>query len=170
MLRDYRSSDEAAFVAYHDDPSFAAHYPVDETGPEHARRVFGSFLEWQEASPRLNFQFAVCRQGDDRTIGSCGVRRHAAASTEADFGIELARSHWGQHGVAIEIAMATMDWAFDHLPVCALTAQTAATNEVVTRMAERAGFERCPIEPHVRDQGVVRWRLERPDAGALPTW
>ena len=100
-------------------------------------------MAWQIENPRLNYQVAVCHSADDnRLIGSCGIRRESQATDEAAFGIELARPYWGRHGFAVEIATAMINWAFSQFPLTALTADTALSNTVVARLAERGGFDR----------------------------
>ncbi len=155
LLRDFRVSDAADFIRYQTDPAFTLHHAPEELGIAHARSVFQRFLEWRQETPRLNYQLAICHPAKgDRLIGSCGVRRERLKPGTAEFGIELVRSCWGRHGYATEIGDAMIEWAFTHLPVTALLAETALGNDVAARLADRAGFER------LRKDEKQMWRLD----------
>ncbi len=145
LLRDYRAVDEAAFISYQTDPAFAIHHLPAELGEDHARSVFHLFIQWRHAVPRINYQLAICRKGDGELIGSCGVRMERQLVGEGIFGIELARPYWGRHGYALEVSVAMIDWAFAILPVQTLLADTATSNAIVARLAEKAGFKRTQL-------------------------
>ena len=146
----------AGFVAYQNDPGFTIFHQADELGEAHARHVFQCFLDWQQATPRQNYQFAISFLNDaEKVIGSCGIRREGCAAGEAVFGVELARPYWGRYRYAQEVSNAMITWAFTELHLSALTADTAFGNSAVARLAESAGFTRT----HADDKQW--WRLER---------
>jgi RimJ/RimL family protein N-acetyltransferase len=156
VLREVCRDDEPAFVRYQTDTDFAAHYLPAEKGADHARTVFGQFLEWQAERPRRRFQLAVCHAADPSAmIGSSGVRLDSI-SHEAEFGIELSRQHWGRYGYAIEIAGAVINFAFEDLGVRILMAESALSNAAAARLARAAGFR--PVFTDAK----IQWRLEGP--------
>ena len=98
VLREFQPGDVDQFVAYQTDPGFSIFHNQSELGDAHAREVFQLFLDWQEPTPRHNYQFAVSLLNDDSSlIGSCGVRMGGCAAGEAVFGVELARPYWGRY-------------------------------------------------------------------------
>jgi ribosomal-protein-alanine N-acetyltransferase len=154
ILREYRAGDRDAFIAYQTDPRFTLYHSEDELGEAQAAAVFGLFLAWQ-TEPRLNYQLAIERRADGALVGSCGVRMEGCAPGEAVFGIELARDCWGRFGYATETARALVDWAFTHLRLDALVADTAHDNAAVARLAKWAGFEQDRLAEK------QWWRLSR---------
>jgi len=155
LLRDYAPADCDQFVAYQTDPAFTVYHHDEELGSDNARAVFQLFLDWAGQQPRLNYQLAIVVRDDPVTlIGSCGVRMEGCADGEAIFGVELARPHWGRYRYAEEVSSAMIAWAFRHLPLHALVADTAVENSAVARLAESAGF----VRTHVGEKQW--WRLE----------
>jgi RimJ/RimL family protein N-acetyltransferase len=158
ILREYRPADREAFVAYQTAPAFTLFHREDELGADLAHAVFDLFLEWPKQQPRLNFQLAIApRDDEDHLIGSCGVRMERCAEGEAVFGVELARAYWGRYRYAEEASSALIDWAFQHLPLRALVADTAPDNLAVARLARAAGF----VQAQVAEGEKQGWRLER---------
>lgn len=156
VLREYRSADRAPFLAYQTDPAFTIFHNENELEAANARGVFQLFMEWQQGTPRLNYQLAIGMRNDDAVlIGSCGIRMEGCPDGEAIFGVELARAYWGRFGYAQEASDALINWAFDTLNLSALVADTAFDNAAVARLAEAAGF----VRTHSEDKQW--WRLER---------
>lgn len=156
LLREYRRADRAQFLTYQTDPRFTVFHHPDELGAAPAERAFDCFIDWQQQAPRRNFQLAIVPRDDDQSLlGSVGIRLDGCAAGEAVFGIELARPWWGRYRYAHEAGIAMIDWAFKHLALAALLADTAFENGAVTRLAEAAGF----TPSGAADKQC--WRLER---------
>lgn len=84
MLREFLPEDVELFVAYQTDPAFTIFHHQDELGDAHAQRVFQLFLDWQQSSPRYNYQFAISPLNDgSKLIGSCGIRMDGCVRGEA---------------------------------------------------------------------------------------
>ncbi|KQW93357.1 hypothetical protein ASC94_11990 [Massilia sp. Root418] len=157
VLREFRPADRAQFLAYQTDPAFTIFHDDNELEAANANNVFQLFLEWQQQTPRQNYQLAICMGSDDAIlIGSCGVRMQGCRDGEAIFGIELARPYWGRFGYAQEASAALIGWAFATLDLSTLIADTAFGNAAVARLAEAAGF----VRTHADDKQW--WRLSRP--------
>jgi RimJ/RimL family protein N-acetyltransferase len=155
-LRDYREEDRGAFVAYQTDPDFIRNRRAEALTARAANDVFDRFLLWRDATPRLNFQFAVSPlEMPNMIIGSCGIRRAGCADGEAEFGMELVPAFWGK-GAGAEIGAALIGWAWDNLRLRAIRADTAPDNLAAARLAEKLGFSRAD-----RDERQ-HWRLEGP--------
>lgn len=156
MLREFLPEDVEQFVAYQTDPAFTIFHHQDELGDAHAQRVFQLFLDWQQSSPRYNYQFAISPLDDgSKLIGSCGIRMDGCVQGEAVFGVELARPYWGRYRYPQEISEALISWAFDELKLSAVIADTAFENTAVARLAESAGF----VRTHAGDKQW--WHLDR---------
>lgn len=166
VIREFRPRDAEQFLAYQTDPAFTIFHHQEELGTAQAQRVFQLFLDWQESTPRDNYQFAVSPLHDDsELIGCCGIRMEGCAPNEAVFGVELARPYWGRYRYPHEISEALISWGFDALNLSALIADTAFENTAVARLAESAGF----VRTHASDKQW--WRLDRASwIGAATGW
>jgi ribosomal-protein-alanine N-acetyltransferase len=144
VLRDFTPTDEAAFIAYQSDPTFG-------------HELVARFEAWRRATPRLNFQLAVCRRDAASTlIGCCGLRRESLPSGVAEFGLELAPSWQGRYRYALEITEAMLGFGFETLGLDEIMGRTAEANERVHRLARWYGATLAS-----REEGKVLWRFSR---------
>jgi hypothetical protein len=72
-------------------------------------------------------------------IGSCGIRKSAADTIEAEFGCELAPAAWG-HGYAAEASSAILAFGFSKLRLRRIFATTTTTNRQAIALARRLGM------------------------------
>jgi RimJ/RimL family protein N-acetyltransferase len=164
LLREYVERDAAAFLAYHSDPRAREFHDPDHTQPARLHALVPLFVRWAEEVPRSNWQLAiVTRDAPDTLIGSVGLRTSGAPSDMAEFGLELAPSHWGR-GYASEAAESLLDFGFSTLRLTAVRGTTVSANERVTRLVERLGFRRVAEEegsPWLAARGwrEVTWEL-----------
>ncbi len=113
--------------------------------------------------------FSVIRKADRRWIGRIGPwRPEGRPGPEVGWG--LSRDAWGQ-GYAMEAAMRTMDWAFDHLGWSEAIHTIDPDNAPSIALAHRLGSERLrssalppPFADKVVDvygQTAGQWRARR---------
>ena len=113
--------------------------------------------------------FCVIRKQDSRWIGRIGPwRPEGWPGNEVGWG--LARDAWGQ-GYALEAAVASLDWAFDHLGWDAVIHCIDPQNSASIRLARKLGSENLgpgkmppPYEASRVDlygQTAQQWRARR---------
>jgi RimJ/RimL family protein N-acetyltransferase len=164
LLREYVDRDAAAFLAYQSDPRAREFYDPEHTQPARLRTLVPLFMQWAQETPRSNWQLAiVTREVPDTLIGSVGLRTSEAPPGMAEFGLELAPSHWGR-GYATEAAESLLAFGFSTLRLAAVRGITVSANERVTRLVEKLGFRRVAEEegsPWLAARGwrEVTWEL-----------
>lgn len=142
-LRDFTPADEAAFVAYRDDPG-------------QGRSLLERFAAWRKAEPRTNFQLAVCRRDEAETlVGCCGLRGEGMAPGIAEYGLELAPTWQGRYRYAIEITEAMFGYGFDTLQLDEIVGKTTEANDRIHRLA---GWYGAVLGAH--GGGAVEWRIK----------
>ena len=119
---------------------------------------------WREKS---EFNWAITRRHDDRTIGMIGAR---ITMHGAELGYVLGRAHWGQ-GMMSEAAGAVTTWALDEPTIHRVWAVCDVDNPASARVMEKLGMERegklRAWSPHPNVSDVPRdcWcyaRIKRP--------
>ncbi|VDS09830.1 anhydro-N-acetylmuramic acid kinase [Paracoccus haematequi] len=155
MVREFTEHDREAFIACHMDPEFSRFHLESERGAAHASSVFDLFLLWQREEPRLNYQLAVAPRDDPKTyLGNVGVRMGGLAPGQADLGIELISSCWG-NGAATEIMAAILPWATRRFGLTTFIAETAIENAAAEQLARKTGLRQFSM-------GEKRmWRSDR---------
>lgn len=139
-VREFTEHDREAFIACHLDPKFSQFHLESERGAAHASAVFDLFLIWQREEPRKNHQFAIAPNEDPRAyIGNVGVRTGEMVPGEAELGVELISSYWG-NGAATEIMEAVVPWAARRLNLTSFVAETAVDNVAAQRLAQKVGL------------------------------
>ena len=162
LLRDWRDSDLAPFVAMNADPVVMEFFP-ETYSEERTRRFVERIRErWTELGYGL---WAVERKDTERFIGYVGLWPAAfpAHFTPAvEVGWRLAADQWG-HGYATEGAQAALDYGFNTVGLKEIVSFTSAINVRSWRVMERLGMRRDvsgdfehpdvpeghPVRPHV---------------------
>ena len=166
LLRDFEDADREAFLAYQMEPRYLALYDFDSNDLQRAEDLFRHFRDWAEAVPRTNFQFGLFDRGDGSLLGTAGLRN--ADRNAAIFGMELAPWVWGRFGLALDAAVALIEFGFGDLNLGCIVGDTASGNTRVERLArwlgarpvaERAG----PEWMRARGWREVDWALSRRD-------
>jgi ribosomal-protein-alanine N-acetyltransferase len=167
LLREFTGDDGPALCAYHADPRYAEFYPPEELGPDHARQLLLRFMQWSTERPRRNYQFAIVHlRNPQGLLGCCGLRGEGFDADQAELGIELAPSHWGRYGYAIEVASAMLDFGFRDLCLQEVRGFSNSANTLVTRLAYRYGAVKIGVRPgpgwmSARGWSQTEWRLTR---------
>ena len=152
LLRDFVESDWQAVLDYQQDPLYLRYNEWPSRTADEVRHFVQMFLDQQQQTPRIKFQFAVTLKSTGRLIGNCGVRRAPAAAREADIGYELNSAYWG-NGYATESARAVMRFGFTHMDLERITAWCVADNLASARVLEKLGMrleERVPRHQHFK--------------------
>ena len=143
--------DAPALLAYQADPRAREFYDPAQAHAARLQALVPLFVRWAEEVPRLNWQLAIAtRQAPAKLIGSVGLRQRGAPRGMAEFGLELAASHWGR-GYATEAAEALLEFGFTTLHLTAVRCTTVSANVRVTRLVQRLGFRR------VAEDGGSAW-------------
>ena len=158
-LREWRGSDVPAIVAMCRDPDVIrfTSVPVPYTADD-ARL-------WLDLHPGRvaagdGAAFAITEEGDDRPVGSIGVRvLHDQGIAETGYHVVPERRGRGLATAALRLVAA---WTFTELPVARLQLTTHLDNLGSQRVAEKAGFTR---------EGVLRaWVDQRGERVDLVMW
>lgn len=70
--------------------------------------------------------------------GWCGLKKHSAGFV--DIGYRIKKTSWGQ-GIASEVALATLDYAKNHLKLKEVIGRTADENVASVKVLEKCGME-----------------------------
>lgn len=154
LLRDFRSDDWRAVLAYQKDPRYLRYYAWAGRTAGEVRRFVQMFVDQQHVEPRTHFQLAVIRRESGELIGNAGLRRPAAWSHDAEIGYELAPDHWGR-GYATEAGQAILRFGFVDLGLHRIAAWTLADNIASVRVLEKLGLS---LEGRLRDREVFKGR------------
>lgn len=158
LLREYVDQDVQAFLAYHSDPRAREFYDPDHTQPARLQALVPLFMQWAREAPRLNWQLGIVTRDEPHTlVGSVGLRLSGAPQGMAEFGLELAPSHWGR-GYATEAAESLLAFGFSTLQLAAVRGTTVSANARVTRLVERLGFRRVAEEEGSAWLAARGWR------------
>jgi len=154
VLRDYKTDDWPAVLAYQGDKRYLQFYPWTERTEAEVRDFVQMFLDQQAERPRRKFQFAITLPHEGRLIGSCGIRRKNENDWEADIGFELAPEYWGQ-GYATEAVTAVVDFGFRKLLLHRISSWCIAENTASARVLERLGLQ---LEGRLRENDYFKGR------------
>jgi len=139
ILRPWRPSDAESCFEYASNPLIGqgAGWPP-HIGIENTKQVIRDFLMNPDT-------YAITLKGDDRAIGSIGLRIGFAlfgeiAPEEAEIGYWIGEPYWGQ-GLIPEAARALIEYAFTDLNISKLWCGYFETNLKSARVSEKLGFK-----------------------------
>lgn len=95
---------------------------------------------------KTDLVLVVHRQSDTEPLGSCGLHGIHWLARWAEFGLLLAREHWGQ-GYGREITERMLDYAFDELNLEALRLRVNVSHERARKCYDAVGY---------KEEGVLR--------------
>ena len=183
ILREFVFEDWPAVLAYQSDPRYLHYYPWLDREPEQVQAFVQTFLDQQQARPRIKFQLAItlrqpdfspCPPEDELNhtpvqplIGNCGIRLEAAGVDYADLGYEINPVHWGK-GYATEAARAMLDFGFRELGVQRIWAWCNAENRASSRVLEKLGMHlsrRITEDQYFKDRwwDTLAYEITRPE-------
>jgi RimJ/RimL family protein N-acetyltransferase len=156
VLRDFRPGDEAAIHAFSSDPEVAAHMFFAARTESDSRRYLQRMLESQQESPRMTWELAVLRRGEDWPIGACDLT--LVKAREADLGYLLGREAWGQ-GFATELARALVSAGFEQLGLERIFAICEVTHIASAHVLEKAGLRYVHTLAQYREAKGRSWDM-----------
>lgn len=142
LLRSFRASDLASFMAYRNDPEVARYQgwsvPYSEQDASHFVAAMRAF-EQPEAGEHV--QMAIEHRDSQAMIGDVMCHIHRRDPRQATIGYTLARPWWGQ-GYALEAVRALLDYLFSRRNMHRVIADCDVDNTASWRLLERIGFRR----------------------------
>jgi [ribosomal protein S5]-alanine N-acetyltransferase len=138
-LRDFRPDDWPVAPAYQSDPRYLRYYAWTGRTEADVRAFMQLFLDQQAVAPRWKWQLAITLPGDDRPIGSSGLRLDEPGSRVGNIGYELDPEHWG-HGYATEAAREMVRFGFGDLGLHRIWSWCVADNGASARVLEKVGM------------------------------
>ena len=156
LLRELRSDDWPAVLAYQSDPRYLRHYAWEGRSAEDVQAFLEELVSWQHEEPRHRYQLAVTLRETGELIGNCGLRLDQPDATQGDIGYELTPAQWG-HGYATEAAHAMLAFGFGELRLHRIWSWCLADNQASVQVLERLGMR---LEGHQRQVHWVKgsWR------------
>jgi [ribosomal protein S5]-alanine N-acetyltransferase len=153
LLRDFRIDDVDAIHAYASDPEVTRYMFYGPRTDAETREYLAWLLKTQEQQPRMTWELAVVRRGQDRPIGACDLTLES--ERVADLGYILGREAWGQ-GLGTEVATVLVRAGFEQLGLERIFAICDVDNVASARVLEKAGLVRTrTLERHREAKG--RW-------------
>jgi RimJ/RimL family protein N-acetyltransferase len=140
LLRRFRETDLATFLAYRNDPEVARYQDWEGSTEEEALRVIHVSEHEEPFAPGEWFQFAVALKETEQLVGDLGFRV-GEDGRQAEVGYTLAREHWG-NGYASEAVIRLLDHAFGVLGLHRVSAVVDQENLPSIALLERIELRR----------------------------
>jgi len=153
-LREYRTDDVAAVLAYASDPEVTRYLPWGPEGPEEVSAFLERTAAEAREAPRRQWELAAVRRDTQELLGAGRIGIVSFENRLGDVGYVLRRDAWGK-GLGGEIAELLVRFGFAGLGLHRIEATCDPENQASRRVLERAGL-RC--EGLVREHLLVRGR------------
>ena len=140
-LRDLVEGDWIALHAIESDPDVNRYEAYDAFDEAKAREYIARAIADATIEPRMVWQFAITRRGDDRLLGRCGFRRTASEPRIAELWVGLDPREHGA-GLATEAVRRMITFAFDDLGLHRVYGDCDPRNTASARLMERLGMRR----------------------------
>lgn len=137
-LRRLTARDLDPFLAYRTDPEVARYQSWEQMDRDRAHQFLVAVGEMGLLQPDQWTQIGVALAKSDSLIGDIGIFI-AADAAEAELGITLARSAWGQ-GLATLAFQAAIQLVFAQTPVRQIRAWADTRNAPSVRLLQRVGM------------------------------
>jgi RimJ/RimL family protein N-acetyltransferase len=144
ILRRFRESDLAPFLAYLNDPEVARYQTWESYTEQQAREVIEKQKNLEPGLPGQWFTFALELKETERLVGHVALKIIEAG--QAEIGFTMARSSHGK-GLACEGTACVLDYLFTKLRLHRVVAIADCDNEKSIALLERLGMRR---EGHFR--------------------
>ena len=141
ILRRFKDSDLAPFMAYRNDPEVARYQSWDSCDEREARAFIREMQSAQSGVPGEWFGFAIESKDTQDLIGDCALRVDEDEPYRAEIGFTLARGYQGR-GFASEAVSRLLDYAFDALGLHRVVAIADCRNAPSVALLERMGMRR----------------------------
>ncbi len=141
VLRRFRESDLASFIAYRNDREVARYQSWDSISRAEAERFIKQQSHQRPGVPGRWFQFAAEVKAGGALAGDCALLVVRSTRRTGEIGYTFAREF--QHlGLATEAAQAVLDFAFESLLLTRVIATTDCRNGPSVALMERLGMKR----------------------------
>jgi RimJ/RimL family protein N-acetyltransferase len=140
ILRRFKASDLAPFLAYRNDPEVARYQTWDSYTEREATAMIEELESLQPGTPGEWLQFAIELKKTGALIGDCALKAEEDGR-QAEVGFTLSREHQGK-GYAAEAVSRLLDYAFGDLGLHRVVAITDQENEPSFTLLERLGMRR----------------------------
>ena len=141
ILRHFKDSDLASFMAYRNDPEVARYQDWESYDEQEAIAFIREMEPARPGVPGEWFQFAIESKGTGALIGDCALRVDEHEPYRAEIGFTLARKHQGK-GFASEAVSRLLDYAFDDLGLHRVVALADCRNAPSVALLDRLGMRR----------------------------
>jgi len=141
ILRRFKDSDLAPFMAYRNDPEVARYQSWESCNEREARSFIREAGSARVGVPGEWFGFAIESKDTGDLIGDCALRVDEHEPYRAEIGFTLAREHQGR-GFASEAVSRLLDYAFDTLGLHRVVAIADRRNAPSWALLERVGMRR----------------------------
>lgn len=152
-LRPITADDTELAVRWRNQPSVVANFlyrkPITQKDHENwlANKVFKGLVH----------QFIVCRNEDDKPLGSAYLQNFDEESRRAEWGIYLGEEQAYGKGVGTEAGHLILDYAFNTLGLHKVVSRVLARNTASARMSEKVGSIQ---EAYLRDEYFLDGQYE----------
>ena len=152
-LRPITADDTELAVRWRNQPSVVANFlyrkPITPKDHEDwlANKVFKGLVH----------QFIVCRNEDDKPLGSAYLQNFDEESRRAEWGIYLGEEQTYGKGVGTEAGHLILDYAFNTLGLHKVVSRVLARNTASARMSEKVGSIQ---EAYLRDEYFLDGQYE----------
>ena len=141
ILRRFKYSDLAPFMAYRNDPEVARYQTWDSCDEQEAMTFIREMESARPGVPGEWFQFAIESREMGALVGDCALRVDEHEPYRAEIGFTLAREHQGK-GFASEAVSCLLDYAFDALGLHRVVAIADCRNASSAALLEQLGMRR----------------------------
>jgi len=141
ILRRFRDSDLASFMAYRNDREIARYQSWESITRTEAAKFIAQQSRHRPGIPGKWFQFAAEAKAGGDLAGDCALLVIKTTPRIGEIGYTFAREY--QHsGLATEAARAVIDFAFGSLALNRVIATTDCRNAASVKLMERIGMRR----------------------------
>jgi RimJ/RimL family protein N-acetyltransferase len=141
VMRRFRESDLAEFMAYRNDPEVARYQSWESITRTEAEEFIAQQKLLTPGMPGKWFQFAAEVKRTGALAGDCAMLVHKATPKTCEIGYSFARKFQGI-GLATEAAKAVLDFVFESLGMSRVLATTDCRNLPSFALMERIGMKR----------------------------
>ncbi len=141
ILRRFRESDLASFMAYRNDPEVARYQSWESITRREAMKFIATQSRHRPGIAGKWFQFAAELKNCGILAGDCALLRLSSAPRIGEIGYTFARAYQG-NGLATEAARAVVDYGFDSLELSRIIATCDCRNRPSIALMERLPMRR----------------------------
>lgn len=138
-LREIVASDWEEIFKMQNHPEYRKFNPWEDQDETKVKILVDRFLGWQQEDPRKNYQFVIANN-ENNFVGSAGIHSVHLKHRDAEFGIRLCPSSWG-NGFATEVGRRMLNFGFNDLGLHRIAVETIADNLPAIDLCNRLGMK-----------------------------